>query len=115
MEEEGGEEEEGGPKTEPYYPESIISIKRMGTASRTEAVADFFTSRGMEELVYDTSTAKEHEIFESLRSYIERVPLPPRRTAGPTTTCSPRRRSSSSTASSPPRRTRRVWSGGRAR
>ena len=44
----------------------------MGTAT-VEEVADFFTSRGMEELVYDTTSRKEHEIFESLRSYIERV------------------------------------------
>jgi hypothetical protein len=45
----------------------------MGTRSSSEAVVDFFTSRGMEELIYDTSNAKHHEIFESLRSYIERV------------------------------------------
>ena len=41
----------------------------------SEEVVEFFTNRGLEELIYDTTGAKEHEIFESLRSYIERVTI----------------------------------------
>lgn len=36
---------------------------------------DFFTGRGVEELIYDTTGAKDNEIFESLRNYIERVTM----------------------------------------
>jgi folate-binding Fe-S cluster repair protein YgfZ len=38
-------------------------------------VIDFFTSRGIEELIYDTTDAKDNEIFQSLRNYIERVKI----------------------------------------
>ena len=40
---------------------------------QSEEVSDFFISAGKEDLVYDTTGIKEHEIFESLRNYIERV------------------------------------------
>lgn len=45
----------------------------MGAFGEHEVVVDYFTSRGMEELVYDTASRTHHEIFESMRSYIERV------------------------------------------
>ena len=44
----------------------------MGKSSQDEVV-DFFIGAGKEDLVYDTTGVKEHEIFESLRNYIERV------------------------------------------
>ena len=44
----------------------------MGTIS-AEEIVDYFTLKGLEELIYDTTGAKDHEIFESLRCYIERV------------------------------------------
>ena len=44
----------------------------MGKSSQDEVV-DFFIGSGKEDLVYDTTGVKEHEIFESLRNYIERV------------------------------------------
>ena len=40
----------------------MISIKRMGTVS-AEEVIDYFTLKNLEELIYDTTGAKEHEIF----------------------------------------------------
>lgn len=38
--------EEGGSKTEGYFPESVITIKKMGSVS-SEVVIDFFTSSGL--------------------------------------------------------------------
>lgn len=61
VEEEGGEED-AGPKTEPYYPENVITIKKMGK-SMSEEVVDYFVSAGMEDLIYDTTGNKDQEIF----------------------------------------------------
>lgn len=43
----------------------------MGKSSHDEVV-DFFIGAGKEDLVYDTTGVKEHDIFESLRNYTER-------------------------------------------
>lgn len=36
-------------------------------------VIGYFSARGIDELVYDPTNKSQLEIFESLRSYIERV------------------------------------------
>ena len=85
-----------------------MTIKLMGKKSQDEVV-NFFIGFGKEDLVYDTTGVKEHEIFESLRNYIERVFFSLFRTENPKTTLSPTRISSRSTGNLLALRIRAAW------
>ena len=85
-----------------------MTIKIMGKKSQDEVV-NFFIGFGKEDLVYDTTGVKEHEIFESLRNYIERVFFSLFRTESPKTILSLIRSSSRSTGNLLTIRIRAVW------
>ena len=80
----------------------------MGKSSHDEVV-DFFIGAGKEDLVYDTTGVKEHDIFESLRNYTERVFYVLLRMENPKIILSPIRSSSRSTGNSFPMRTKAVY------
>lgn len=88
----------------------MITIKKMGKF-QSEVVSDFFTASGKEDLIYDTTGVKEHEIFESLRNYIERVKIMLLRMASPTTISSQMRILSTNIESLRKVRTSLVWRG----
>lgn len=70
------EEEEGGPKPEQFYPESIVVVKPLDKKNEhnyKKGVLDFFSERGLDSYFIDSRSKTNHDVFENLRIYIERV------------------------------------------
>ncbi|EGR29553.1 hypothetical protein IMG5_153240 [Ichthyophthirius multifiliis] len=70
------------PKIEPYYPESVIFIKKIFTEDKNKnenpncQLVEYFSNKKLETYIFDTREKENFEIFECLRIFIERERRP---------------------------------------
>jgi len=78
VEQEQQQEEDGeeGEKKEDWYPESVVILKDMSQRKQFQLSAfEFYKKRNIDVFSYDPHGLTDYEIQESLRVYVERVPL----------------------------------------